>query len=146
MKIQNPDVTLRDEARCGVEEQVRSGFLDWLFQFTMKGDDGEFYALGGSILSMALEKMDLVSLVCAIGTGGVQQLPNSIYKITRFPGAKFHKLLRNPQGTLKIEQSENCVVITCGENYKVECYADHRWHFILNLPEENYSADLWHKP
>lgn len=56
MKIDNPKVTLADEARNGVQEDVRSGFLDWLFSFNVTGDDGELYDLGGSILSLALEK------------------------------------------------------------------------------------------
>ncbi len=30
MKIANPNVTLADDARIGVKEEVRSGFLDWL--------------------------------------------------------------------------------------------------------------------
>ena len=29
MRIDNPKVTLADEARNGVKEEVRSGFLDW---------------------------------------------------------------------------------------------------------------------
>ena len=62
MKINNPKVTLADEARTGVKEELRSGFLDWLHQFSVIGDDGELYSLGGSILSMHLEQMDLVSL------------------------------------------------------------------------------------
>lgn len=56
MKIDNPKVMLDDEARNGVKEEVRSGFLDWLFEFNVTGDDGEVYMLGGSILSMELEK------------------------------------------------------------------------------------------
>ena len=39
MKIENPKVTLADEARNGVEEEVRSGFIDWLFEFNVEGDD-----------------------------------------------------------------------------------------------------------
>ena len=35
MKIENPKVTLADEARNGVEEEVRSGFLDWLLEFNV---------------------------------------------------------------------------------------------------------------
>ena len=62
MKINNPKVTLADDARVGVKEELRSGFLDWLHQFSVIGDDGELYSLGGSILSMHLEQMDLVSL------------------------------------------------------------------------------------
>lgn len=69
MKIINPEVTLADEARNGVEEDVRSGFLDWLFRFSVTGDDGNLYSLGGSILSLAVEKLDLVVMNCALGTG-----------------------------------------------------------------------------
>ena len=86
LKIDNPKVTLADEARNGVQEEVRSGFLDWLHQFTVIGDDGELYALGGSILSLALEKLDVVSINIAKGKGAIKQLPNSIYKVARFPG------------------------------------------------------------
>ena len=49
MRIDNPKVTLADEARNGVKEEVRSGFLDWLYEFNVEGDDGELYAFGGSI-------------------------------------------------------------------------------------------------
>ena len=73
MKIENPEITLADEARCGVKEEVRSGFLDWLFEFNVTGDDGELYALGGSILSLALEKIDLATLCMAKGTGSAQR-------------------------------------------------------------------------
>lgn len=69
MKIEHPAVTLADEARNGAEEEVRSGFLDWLFECNVEGDDGELYALGGSILSMNLEKMDLVTICLAKGRG-----------------------------------------------------------------------------
>lgn len=31
MKIADPKVTLADEGRTGVNDQVRSGFLDWRF-------------------------------------------------------------------------------------------------------------------
>ena len=62
MKINNPKVTLPDDARVGVKEELRSGFLDWLHQFSVIGDDGQLYSLGGSILSMHLKQMDLVSL------------------------------------------------------------------------------------
>lgn len=41
MKISNPQVTLADDARIGVREEVRQGFLDWLMRFVVQGDDGE---------------------------------------------------------------------------------------------------------
>ena len=146
MKIENPNVTLADEARNGVEEDVRSGFLDWLFQFSVTGDDGELYSIGGSILSMALEKLDVVSFTCAKGTGHVDQLPGSIYKVVRFPGMLFERLLRKPQGTLNIQKEPHKVVVTCGKEYHVECFEDHSWHLMVDSLDGAYRADLYHRP
>ena len=146
MKIENPEVTLDDEARAGVEEDVRSGFLDWLFQFSVTGEDGELYSVGGSILSLALEKLDIVSINCARGTGHVAQLPNSIYKIARYPGMQFERLLRKPHGTLTIEKGAGSVVVTCGDEYRVECFADHSWHLSIDSLDGEYRADLYHRP
>lgn len=146
MKIKNPKVTLDDEARNGVEENVRSGFLDWLFQFSVTGDDGELYSIGGSILSLALEKLDVVSINCAKGKGTVKQLPNSIYKIGKYPGMLIEQLLRKPQGTLKIQQKEHKVTVTCGDEYIVECFEDNSWHLMVDTLDGKYKADLYHKP
>ena len=146
MKIQNPKVTLADEARNGVEENVRSGFLDWLFQFSVTGDDGELYSVGGSILSLELENLDVVSINMAKGKGRTEQLPNSIYKIGRFPGMQFERLLRNPKGTLKIQKEDHKVVVTCGDEYRVECFEDNSWHLLIDSLDGTYKADLYHKP
>lgn len=146
MKISNPKVTLADEARCGVEEEIRSGFLDWLYEFSVQGDDGAEYALGGSILSMHLEKMDLVTMVVTKGFGTVRQLKNSIYKIGEYHAPIVNRFFRNPQGTLTIEKRENSVLVTCGKEFQVECFADNRWHLIVNSHDGDYEADLWHTP
>ena len=146
MKIENPTVTLDDEARSGVDEEVRSGFLDWLFQFSVTGDDGELYSVGGSILSLALEQLDILSINCAKGKGGVEQLPNSIYKIAKYPGMVFERLLRKPHGTLKIERGADSVVVTCGDEYRVECFADHAWRLTVDSLDGEYKADLYHRP
>lgn len=63
MKIENPKVTLADEARNGVEEEVRSGFLDWLLEFNVEGDDGEIYALAA--LSSPLHSKRWIWSICA---------------------------------------------------------------------------------
>lgn len=145
MKNENPKITLADEARNGVREEVRSGFLDWLFEFNVTGDDGELYALGGSILSMALEKMNLVTMNLAKGKGRVRQLKNSVYKLAEYPGALMQKFYRNPQETLKIEKREHSVLVTCGKEYRVECFDDGAWHFLLDTQDGEYKADLWHR-
>ena len=146
MKINNPKVTLADDARVGVKEELRSGFLDWLHQFSVIGDDGELYSLGGSILSMHLEQMDLVSITIAKGKGGSRQLPNSIYKIGEFPGMLHEKMFRNPSGTLKIETREHSILVSCGPHYQVECFEDNSWHLLVDTMDGEYKADLWHRP
>lgn len=45
MKINNPKVTVADDARIRVKEEVRSGFLDWLFTCNVIGDDGAASAI-----------------------------------------------------------------------------------------------------
>ena len=146
VKIENSSVTLADEARTGVKEDVRSGFLDWLTSFVVKGDDGETYTCGGSILSLAVEKLDIVSIGLAKGSGHEHQIPSSIYKIGKYPGYVFNELIRQPKGTLDIQTYDDKVVVTCGKEFKVECNADHSWHLILSLPSHAYSAELWHRP
>ena len=145
MKVNNPKVTLADESRAGVEEEVRSGFLDWLFEFNVEGDDGELYALGGSILSMNLEKMDLVTLSYSKGKGSVRQLKSSVYKLAEYPGCIMQKFYRNPQGTLQFEHREHSVLVTCGAQYSVECFDSGEWHFIVDTLDGEYKADLWHR-
>ena len=145
MKIKNPKVTLADEARNGVVEEVRSGFLDWLFEFNVEGDDGELYGLGGSILSMNLEKIDLATMCLCKGKGKVRQLRNSIYKVAEYPGGLMNRFFRNPQGTLQIEKHEHSVLVTCGKEYSVECFENGEWHFLLDSGDGEYKADFWHR-
>jgi hypothetical protein len=147
MKIENPFVTLADDARIGVEEEVRSGFLDWLMSFSVTGDDGENYTLGGAILSMYVEQLDVVSINVSRDKGGMAvQLPESIYKVGKYPGMLHEYMFRNPAGTLKLERREHSVLVTCGKEYSVECFEDNSWHILQDAGDGLYSADLWHKP
>lgn len=144
MKIENPKVTLEDDARIGVKEEVRSGFLDWLFTAVVKGEDGETYDIGGTILSMNVEKLDLVTLTLSKGKGHSEQLKNSIYRVGKYPGAMYRKHIHNPAGTLNIEKREHSVIVTCGKNYKVECFDNGVWHFNMDSGDGEFSCDLTH--
>ena len=146
MRIENPKVTLADDARIGVMEDIRSGFLDWLNDYSMIGDDGEIYNVGGTILSLHQEQMDIVSVGMSKGKGKAHQLQNSIYKVGRYPGYELNRMFRYPKGTLKIMQEEKRIVVTCGPNYRVECYEDNSWHLQVSSGDGIYNADLWHKP
>lgn len=146
MKIDNPKVTLADEARIGVQETVRSGFLDWLNDYSMIGDDGEIYNVGGSILSLHQEQLDIVHIGMSKGRGRAHQLPSSIYKVGRYPGYELAKMFRYPKGTLQIEQKEKSIVVTCGPNIWIECFEDNSWHLKVSSGDGTYCADLWHRP
>ena len=146
MEISNPAVTLSDEARTGVMENSRFGFLDWLHSFSVVGNNGKSYMLGGSILSLFQEKLDVVSINIAEGFGYSEQLQSSIYRIGRYPGMKGEWMLHYPAGTLRIEKKEHCVIVSCGNEYRVECSDDHSWHLSICSPDEKYRAELYHKP
>ena len=146
MRIDNPSVTLADEARTGVTEEARFGFLDWLHSFSVRGNNGKEYMLGGSILSLFQEKLDVVSINIAEGFGKSEQLESAIYRVGRYPGMIEEWMLHNPEGTLKIEKREHSVFVTCGKEYQVECFDDHKWHLMVSSPDGKYKADLYHMP
>ncbi|KAH0791082.1 hypothetical protein GPJ56_004987 [Histomonas meleagridis] len=104
VKIENPVGTLDDKARSGVKDDVRCGFLNWLTSFVVEGDDGETYCCGGSILSLAVGQLDILSIGLSKGFGKAHQLPSSIYKVGRYPGYTFNELIKQPKGTLNIER------------------------------------------
>lgn len=146
MKINNPKVTLSDEARIGVEEEVRSGFLDWLGECNVEGDDGQLYMLGGSIISMNLEQIDLVTICMAEGKGKTRQLKDSIYRVAEYLGASFNRFHKYPKGTLKMEMKDHSVLVSCGKEYSVECFDDNSWHVHQDTCDGMYIADYWHRP
>ncbi|MBR1586389.1 MAG: hypothetical protein IJ662_14105 [Clostridia bacterium] len=147
MQINEPKVTLADDARIGVKEEVRQGFLDWLFRAIVTGDDGELYSFGGSILSMHAEKMDLVTMHIDRGRGGTRQLRNSIYRVGEYPGELMPKrFFKHPQGTLQITQHPDHIIVTCGREFTLEAYSDNRWHLTLDSGDGEYYAELHHAP
>lgn len=145
MKIQNPNVTLADEARIGVKEEVRSGFLDWLFTCNVEGDDGEIYDLSGTVLSMHQEQMDLVTIALAKGKGHVEQLKNSIYKVGKFPGALYNKFLKSPAGTLKIEKNEHSIKVLVPPYYEAECFDNGKWNIKIDSGDGIFKAAYTHQ-
>ena len=60
MKIEDPKVTLADEARNGVKEDVRSGFLDWLFSTSLTDESGNQFMVsdtnGYKFMSLSYHK------------------------------------------------------------------------------------------
>lgn len=146
MKIDNPKVTLADEARNGVEEDVRSGFLDWLFSTSLTDESGNKYMLGGSILSLAQEKTDIMTMKLTCGYGSIEQLPQSIYKLARFPGLTYQELTPFPEGTLTIDKKDDMVIVECTKGYHVECYKDNSWKIVINSQDGRLSAELIHTP
>lgn len=74
-----------------------------------------------------------------------RQLLNSIYKMGEYPGCSMRKFYRNPQKTLEISQNEHSVLVTCGEQFQVECIDNGTWHFIIDTLNGEYKAELYHR-
>lgn len=146
MKIENPAVTLDDDARIGVEEEVRSGFLDWLFTCLVTGDDGELYDISATLLSMNLEQLDLVTFALAKGTGRSRQLRSSIYHVGEYPGAILNRFCHFPAGTMQVDRADHEVVVTCGDCYRVTCSDTGAWHIQAGTGDGEFSVDLVHTP
>ena len=146
MKIDNPRITLADEARNGVKEEVRSGFLDWLFSTSLSDEEGREYMLGGSILSLALERTDVVTMNLTKGHGRARQLSSSVYKLAEFSGAFFQELTPSPSGTLRITREEHRVIVDCTDGYHVECDEDNTWRIKVRSRDGRLSADIIHTP
>ncbi|MGN0971004.1 MAG: hypothetical protein ACI4OY_03540 [Aristaeellaceae bacterium] len=67
-------------------------------------------------------------------------------RVTRYPGMLYERLLRKPQGTLCIRREEHRVVVTCGEEYRMECLEDHTWRLTIDSLDGAYRAELTHRP
>jgi hypothetical protein len=141
----NPEITLEDEAR-GIEAAPgSSAFLDWLWETSLDGDDGNRYWFGGALLVLKRENIDVVSWELCTESGEVRQDPNSVYKIADFNGANRSRKDSLPGGTHKITRTEDTVVVEIG-CMKVVCYKDHAWNIVVNDAENNFSAHIRHKP
>lgn len=66
--------------------------------------------------------------------------------MTEYPGMLYERMWRQPADSLSIERCGDCVRVSCGPQYRVECFADHSWHFLLDSLDGAYRVDLWHRP
>ena len=145
MVEKNPAITLEDEARGIEASQGSSAFLDWLWDTSLIGDDGNRYYFGGSPLILKLENVDLCTWELCTETGDVIQDPYSIYKIANFPGSSRGRKDVLPGGTHKVTKTENEITVEIG-CIKVICRKDTSWNIIVNDIEKKFSADIIHKP
>lgn len=145
MVEKDPRVTLQDEARGIDAAPGSSAFLDWLWEFALIGDDGKRYWFGGSPLILKLENIDLANWELVTEEGRVFQDPKSIYKIADFPGIDRKSQVHFDGGTHRVQQLDDRVVVDLGVIH-VECHADNSWRIVVDDPEQNFKADMIHRP
>jgi hypothetical protein len=141
----NPRITLDDDARGIDAAPGSSAFLDWLWETSLIGDDGNRYWFGGSPLILKLENVDLCTWGLVTETCEVRQDPNSIYKIADFCGENRARKEVFPGGTHKVTRTENEVTVEIG-CIKVICHSDQSWNIIVEDEEKSFSANITHRP
>ncbi len=142
MKVSNPEVTL-DVEGAGIPEGAQAGFLDWMIDAVVFGEDGKQYRLGVTPMSLKLEKIDMFMLRVTSDKGTVAQLPGSIYKVADFPTSPIARTIY-PGGTLTIKKSANEVAIDCGD-FHLKCKDDHTWHYNVEDKKSELKVDFIHK-
>ena len=142
--VSDYNVTLETEAHGIPTDAREAAFLDWMCTFVAYGDDGKTYWFGAAPLILANEGVDMHSLEVSWDTGKVRQIPGSIYKVADFPpvGINTRKVL--PGGSLNIDKSETQVVVTLGDNLRVECKDDKSWHYMIEDKEKDIKAEFIH--
>lgn len=95
---------------------------------------------------MNTENIDLVTITLSKGNGQSTQLPNSIYRVDHYPGAMLSENTRHAGGSVKIKDKGDSVLVTCGPDCAIECFADHSWHIIADSCDGDLHIDVWHRP
>ncbi|MFT4041623.1 MAG: hypothetical protein QM673_00530 [Gordonia sp. (in: high G+C Gram-positive bacteria)] len=144
MYVDNPEVTMDIEGHGIPSDAREAAFLDWLCSFVADGDDGKRYWFGCSPLVLVAEQVDLWHYEVTTETGGLKQIPGSVFKAADFPDVGLTGQEVHPAGSLDIDASDEAVVVTLGENFRVEIAPDHTWHYTLRDPENDFTADFVH--
>ena len=121
-----------------------STLLDWLWEISLIGDDGNRYWFGGSPIIVKLESSDICMWELVTESIDVKQDPTSVYKVANFNGAS-RKRDSLPGGSLIITHTEKEVIVELG-CIRIICYDDQSWNIIVEDEENRFKADIIHKP
>ena len=151
--IENPEVTLDEEAHGFPEGGEKTGGIEWSISAHVHGDDGKQYWVDCSILgypgldvlagAMGSSDMTMLSVRSASEKGEVVQSRQTAYKIAKFPNSVPLVFRNYPLGSRKINRLTDQVSIELGVSRFV-CKDDKTWHFSMDDEETGTKAELVH--
>ena len=143
-EVSSTEVTLDWEAHDIPEDARENPFLDWMCSFAAYGDDGKLYWSGGSAIILAAENVDIYDAAIDWDTGVIRDIPGSIFKVADFPKRNLAIWKTLPGGTRKITRTDNAVIVTIGNSFKVVCSDDNTWHYTVEDKEKDFAVDFTH--
>lgn len=113
MLVENPEVTLAEDAHPLPDDATEHAFMDWGWMMHLLGDDGKHYWIDMGIASFnklgtfgampfGKQPMDMWNLAIRTEVGRVTPIPGSIYKLADFPEVTTIGFHPYPGGTLTI--------------------------------------------
>lgn len=145
MKINTPQVTMDDMARTIFTEERPGIFADWMTQFVFFDEDNEIYSVAMTL--MAMKNMSVLVAMAGKGRCKLFNVPGTIYKKAIHPELSYnHNFVEKGDSMAKIVPSDEQIVITMGDYYKLVISKDHSWHFIFDSGDGKFKADFIQRP
>ena len=157
MFVENPEVTIDEDAHLLPEDATEHAFMDWGLMSHLRDEDGNDYWIDlgvasfnklGTFGAMPFGKhpMDMWNFGCRTHRGRVYTPPGTIYKVADFDEVTTTSYHPFPGGTLDIVRNDakNEVVVEIDEFRLVCNLNDHTWHFTCSDSASGIRADLTH--
>jgi len=157
MIVENPEVTIEEDAHLLPEDATEHAFMDWAFMSHLKDEDGNDYWMDVALLTLnklgtwgampfGENPMDLWFLGCRTDKGRVYTPPGTIYKVADFSNVTSTSYHAFPGGALTITRDdENNKVVVEIDQARMECNLnDKTWHLTCYDDVFDIRADLTH--
>ena len=143
MLVENPEVTIEEDAHLLPEDATEHAFMDWGFMSHLRDADGKDYWLdvgvaqfnkSGTFGAMPFgnNPMDFWNFGIRTDKGRVYTPPGTIYKVADFAEVTSTSYHTFPGGTLEItrDDANNKVVLEI-EEFRLVCNLDdHTWRIV----------------
>ena len=140
MLVDNPEVTLEEEAHGFPEDARDTAQLDWALVASVVGDDGNHYwfNIGAMSLRETWGNIDFWAMSIRSHQGSVVQPAGSVYKVADFPDGIATDWHFQPRGALTATKSTDQVAVNLGD-FNVVCKPDNTWHYSVSRTRHRVS-------
>jgi len=158
MIVENPEVTIEEDAHLLPENATEHAIMDWAFMSHLKDKDGKDYWVDVAVVKcnklgtwgampFGENPMDLWFMGCRTGKGKVYTPPGTIYKVADFSDVTCTSYHALPGGELEITRDDvNNKVLVEVDTFRLVCNLnDQTWHITCYDKELDIHADLIHR-